>query len=338
MVDWGVVHYWINTFILGVLGLAVLAHSRWRRYIWFVCYALIASASTVIYLLFFYTHPFYLAKIVVTNLLVLGAVVELVRRESGSEPLWSWGALLCLVVVPFLPIDWNLRYALAPFCLYAGQAFSLGIAVRSGNILLIGMSVMGLSYFAATIFKLFSEFQEFWSALRYLDPWFFTIVVSLMLMGIYLPHIVRAFRKMASSIANWGLRLRPLEAVAAQTPASRSPLRIVDQADVHTFPPAERLDSEDGLSQPGALRFLMDEVLERFDSMEEALAVAATISMSTRKTFLSLSDLAVYLGVDEEVADKFVEHRKIAKIQLTDDAKDWVVARSTVDEVLSEAL
>jgi len=335
--DWGVVHYWINTFILGVLGLAVLAHARWRRYRWFVCYALVASASTVIYLLFFYNHPFYLAKIVVTNLLVLGAVVELVRRESGREPLWSWGALLCLVVVPFLPLDWNLRYALAPLCLYAGQAFSLGIAMRSGNILLIGMSVMGLSYATSTVFKLFSEWQEFWSALRYLDPWFFTVIVSLMLIGIYLPHIVSVFKKCADSIANWGLRLRPLEAVAAQNPASKSPLRIVDQAEVHEFPSMERSSSTNELSQPGALRFLMDEVLERFDSMEDALTVAAAISMSTRKTFLSISDLAVYLGVDAEVAGRFVEHRGIPKIQLTDDPKDWVVARSTVDEMLIEA-
>jgi hypothetical protein len=336
MMEWGVVHGWINTLILGVLGLAVLANPRWRRFRWFVCYALIGTALAVVYKLFFLTYEFYLLKFIVTNLLALGAVVELVRSEKSKVPFWSWGALLCLVVVPFLPIDWNLRFTLAPLVLYFGQALSIQIALQCGNVLLIGMSVMGLSYFAAAIIKLFSEFEQFWAALRYLDPWFFTVIVSLMVIGVYLPQILKVLKRSAAAIRSW----RPASQHLQPAPAGTEGVGLRDSdpasCSVYQFPAAARSGAQNHLSEGAALRFMMDEILERFDTMEEALAAAATISMSARKTFLSLSDLAVYLGVSEDVAERFVEHRRITKIPLTGEGGAWVVARSSIDAELLE--
>ena len=65
--DWVVAHNWINTLILGVLGIAVLVHTRWQKFRWFVCYALIGTFLAVLYKVWFYNHPFYLFKLVTTN-------------------------------------------------------------------------------------------------------------------------------------------------------------------------------------------------------------------------------------------------------------------------------
>jgi hypothetical protein len=336
MMDWGVVHNWINNLIMAGLGVAVLANPRWRRYIWFVCYALVGTAFAVLYMSFFFNHPFYLAKLIVTNLLALGAVVELVRKETGKEPLWAGPAILCLVTVPFLPIDWELRYTLAPIVLYFGQGLAISTAVKRRNILLTGMSAMGLAYGAGAVFKLFGETNAAWTALRYLDPWFFTTVVSLMLTGILMPQLVVGLKKTWEFIRSWNFNPHPLRPVEAEALSLGMPGSETENGGVYQFPSAARSSTKNHLSEGAALRFLMDELLERFDTMEEALAAAATISMSTRKTFLSRSDLAVYLGVSEEVAERFVEHRGITKLPLTNKGKEWVVSRESVDQALLE--
>ncbi|HUX08250.1 MAG TPA: hypothetical protein VMX35_13160 [Acidobacteriota bacterium] len=336
--EWGVVHGWINTLILGVIGLAVLAHVRWRRFRWFVCYALVSTVMAVVYKSWFLNnYDFYLIKYLTGNLLLLGALLELLRKEAEKFPAWAWLALAGIVVVPFLPIDYNLKLFLPIYILNIGQAAELSTAIRVRNPLLLGLTIMGTAYAVGNTIKLFIDWREFLLAFRILDPWFYTGATIFILSGIFWPEIIRSTRRIANGFSSLYQANRPVP-VASNSASTTSQAREHNRpADIYSFPVKTGSEWETPLGEPGALRFLMDEVLERFDSMEDALKVAAAISMSTRKTFLSISDLAVYLGVEAEVAGRFVEHRGIPKIRLTDDPKDWVVARSAVDEVLIEA-
>jgi hypothetical protein len=61
------------------------------------------------------------------------------------------------------------------------------------------------------------------------------------------------------------------------------------------------------------------------------------LALERDKIFLSRSDLAVYLGVKEPVADKFVSYHDLRKIPLTGDAEDWIVFTRDVNEAIGIA-
>ena len=335
----GVAHYWLNIAILLVLGLAVLASRRWRRFGWFVCYALVTVALTVIYMLWFYDFHFYRARNLVTNLLALGAVVQLIRVESGRVPRWAWLALVSLVVVPFLPMDWTLRIYLPPVLLFLGQALALSLGIRSRNPLLLGMSIMGAFYLTSAAFKLFSTYGEVWRSLQILDPWFFTMAVTLMLSSVMMPSVLEHVRQFLASLFDHSY-LQPLPAAAAGDSAvGRQPGRNTavdtnpDVVNIHTRnSTAPEMDSYEN----HRMLKMLEEVLDRVDTMESAFVNAVMLSSLLRKEYLSLSEVARFLGASEGMALHFIEQHDIKKIRLTDDSDAWVVSRKDVIELLGD--
>ena len=103
--QWGIAIGWINTILLGVLGIAVLATRRWRHLKWLPVYAIVVCCLTVIQGLWLFTHEFSFPKRIVCSLLHLGAVCEILRKEADKRPVWRGLTLLGLVVIPFLPLS-----------------------------------------------------------------------------------------------------------------------------------------------------------------------------------------------------------------------------------------
>ena len=101
--DLGVVIGWLNTVLIGALGLAVLFSRRWRHLKWFPVYALSICLLAVVYKLWLFTADFSLATRLIGELLCLAAVAEALRKDANKQPTWLWFALAGLTVVPFLP-------------------------------------------------------------------------------------------------------------------------------------------------------------------------------------------------------------------------------------------
>ena len=81
---------------------------------------------------------------------------------------------------------------------------------------------------------------------------------------------------------------------------------------------------------------MLEEVLDRVDTMESAFVNAVMLSSLLRKEYLSLSEVARFLGASEGMALHFIEQHDIKKIRLTDDSDAWVVSRKDVIELLGD--
>ena len=291
-------------------------------------------------MVWFYDFHFYRARNLVLNMMALGAIVQLIRYESGRVPRWAWLALASLVVVPFLPMDWTLRIYLPPILLFLGQALALNLGIRSRNPLLLGMSIMGAFYLTSAAFKLFSTYGEIWRSLQVLDPWFFTMAVTLMLTSVMIPSVLEHIRNFLTSLFDHSY-LQPMPAaMAGDRVISTNPVgremefdHGPDVVNIHTRNSVA--PSMDSYENHRMLKML-EEVLDRVDTMESAFVNAVMLSSLLRKEYLSLSEVARFLGASEEMALHFIEQHDIKKIRLTDDSDAWVVARKDVIDLLSD--
>ncbi|HUX07272.1 MAG TPA: hypothetical protein VMX35_08160 [Acidobacteriota bacterium] len=337
--SWGVeLLYWCNTALLGLLGAAVLATRRWRHLRWFPFYALVIFFLSVVYLLWQYTPEFSLMKRLVGELLALGVVVEVLRKEADRRPKWPWLALISLTLVPFLPLDPYTRYYLPQEIFAIGLALELPTALRSRSAPLLAWSVIGIATITSDSIKLMSPSLEVLQILRMLDPLVFTVFIGILVTGFFLPEIAR----LAKSLQRFALgrkqklpklpfanELAPARSHAAESewvvafPDQRNSL-VTARIPVTTEP-------SPGCGLP------MESLSRKLEALALAIETSSRISLSLKKPFLSPQDLALYLGVEEATARKFVELRELVKIQLTDAPGEWVVFRADVDEKLGDS-
>lgn len=333
--DWSVVVYWTNTILLGVLGIVVLITRRWHNLKWFPYYALLTSILSVVYLKWFYTHPFYKMKYIVGGLLLLAAVIEALRKETGREPWWSWFALMGLVIIPFLPISLDDSYFYPQVILNIGLASALPIALKKKSAPLLAWSVMGAASVASDFIKLVIPEGEVWQILRFLDPLWYTALLGIMLTGLFWEEIASVTVAIVSKLPfKWQLpRMVPAESPAG---VNGHHAMVSTAPNVYNFPAVIPSSPGNSIHPPGdpSTREVLTEICTRMDALELALETASLMAIKTRKTFLSPDDLTVYLGISADDARRFVEKFEIPKINLTDDEDVWVVFRTDVDAAL----
>lgn len=327
--------YWFNTALPGVMGIAVLLSRRWRHLKWFPFYALIIFAMNVVYLAWFYNIPFYWIKHFTGELLALGVVVEVLRKEANKTPIWPWLALISLSTAYFLPIDGNLKFYLPQEIFAIGLALELPTALRVKSAPLFAWALIGSATLVSDVIKYFNPWEVVFQILRVLDPMVFTIFGFILIGGIFWPEMSRFGRRVQLFLPSFRLGLRPVPAtgssIAGSSGESTENIMIFPQQK-STLVGAEESHKSDGIGRDRKLELIS----KKLDALGAAVEAAAMLSLSLKKPFLSPHDLALYLGTDVETAKKFVEKHKVTRIKLTDNPEEWVVFRADVDSALGE--
>jgi hypothetical protein len=328
--------YWLNTALLGLLGVAAIVSRRWRYLKWFPFYALIVFSLSVIYLGWSYTPEFSLMKRLVGELLALGVVVEVLRKDANRRPFWPWPALLCLAFVPFLPLDPYTRYYLPQEVFAIGLSLELATALRSRSAPLLAWSVIGIATVTGDAIKFLSPPREVLQILRVLDPIFFSAFVAILLAGFFRPELSRFARslwKLKAGQAASVRRLRVAAGHADRLDAVSAPAPVIAFPE-QRYSSAPEYELVSDLATGG--KALAEALTDKLDALAKAIELSSRVSMSVRKPFLSPMELALYLGTCEETARRFVEHHGLNRVQLTDDFDEWVVFRAEVDEHIEE--
>lgn len=326
--------YWFNTVLPGIMGIAVLLTRRWRHLRWFPFYALIVFAMNVVYLSWFYNIPFYWIKHLSGELLALGVIVEVLRKEANKRPIWPWLALISLSTVYFLPIDSNLKFYLPQEIFAIGLALELPTALRVKSAPLLAWALIGSATLVSDVIKYFNPWEVVFQILRVLDPMVFTIFGLILLGGIFWPELSRIGRWIRAFLASLRPGLRPAPATG-RAMAARS--TVGNAENVMNFPQQEspyvdreELQKTDSVGKDKQLELIS----KKLDTLGAAVEAAAMLSLSLKKPFLSPQDLALYLGTDVETAKKFVEKHNVTRVDLTDNPDEWVVFRADVDSAL----
>lgn len=335
---WVVILGWINTSFLGVLGLAVLMTRRWRHLKWLPVYIFIVFFLSVVQLLGLYIHEFSFPKRLICCLLHLGAVAEVLRKDAVKSPHWLWFALFGLTVIPFLPIGQEMIYFLPQFFFYAGLSLELPTALRLKSTPLLGWSVFGAATIVSNLIKIIKPIDEVEKLLAFLDPCIFTVMVGIMFTSLFWPEVER-----------WILpSLRKIKPLLNRNVFERASERSEEKiADAQKSAPAveqtkSRIKLRVGIEEPGKVvksphERAIEELETRLGMLEEVVKAAIQSDVKKiRKMFLSPVDVAIYLGTNEEMAKRFVEHHKIPKLQLSEDPDDWLVFRADVDDNIEE--
>ncbi len=325
--------YALNTIFIASIG--IIALFRWRHLRWFPVYALTISALFTLNFLFpwFYTHELSLIRRNIGELLCLLAYVEVMRKEVGHEPWWAVFALLGLVIIPFFPLPLLLLYYLPQSIFNLGQALEMPNAIKKNSALILAWSISGSTYFVSDILKMTVSSRQIWDVLIFLDPFFFTAMCSVMLVGQFWPEVAKVWAMLSRSIMKRRLdgllaRGRIPGAVELEEPASASTV-------VRSFPvTATRLGSMNEPAGGEDVESVLEQIVYDLDTVKDTLKKVAALSFMMRKTFLSPGDLALYLGVSEATARIFVERHKIDRIQLTGNPDEWVIFRADVDSKL----
>jgi hypothetical protein len=333
--EWSVeLLYWFNTALPGVMGAAVLLTRRWRHLRWFPIYALLVFLMNVVYLTWLYNYPFYWIKHLSGELLALGVVVEVLRKEANKRPLWPWLALASLASVYFLPIDGGLKFYLPQEIFAIGLALELPTALRIRSAPLLAWAVIGSATVVSDLIKFLSPWEKIHEIMRMLDPIFFTIFGLILLCGIFWPELSALGRRVAAASA--GLRAGPQPVEPLEETAGT---RREDGGNIAMFPlksstPTDNYDMvvDTEISKDRKLELIS----KKLDALDAAVETAAMLSLSLKKPFLSPQDLSLYLGADVDTAKRFVEKHGITKIHLTDNKDEWVVFRADVDSALGE--
>ena len=327
--------YILNSIFIASIG--IIALFRWRHLRWFPVYALTISILPLFNLIFpwLYTHELSLIRINIGELLCLLAYVEVMRKEVGHEPWWAIFALLALVVVPFFPLPLVLLYYLPMSIFNLGQALEMPNAIKKKSALILAWSISGSSYFVSDILKMTVSSRQIWDVLIFLDPFFFTAMCSVMLVGQLWPEVEKVWGFLSRAVGGW--RREGLAASAKVDAAVVSEGALPEEGAVMPFP-IEKMQI--GSLEGPADRIEMEDVLEKidagFDTLKDSLKKVAALSFRMKKVFISSSDLALYLGVSEAAARQFVERNEIDKIQISDDSEEWVVLRADIDDILED--
>ncbi len=336
--SWGVeLLYWCNTALLGLLGVAVLVSRRWRHIRWFPFYALVILLLSVVYLVWQYTPEFSVMKRLVGELLALGVVVEVLRKEADRRPLWPWLALISLTFVPFLPLDPYTRFYLPQEVFAIGLALELPTALRSRSAPLLAWSVIGIATVTSDSIKLISPTLEVQQVIRVLDPIVFSVFVGILIAGFLWPEIeklVRSVQRIVLGRKRKLLKLPLRESLATAESPTREMGRVVSFPDQRSAAVTAWVPAS---SETPGRRLQVESLSRKLEALAHAIEVSSRLSLSLKKPFLSPQDLAMYLGVEEETARKFVAQRELVKVQLTDDPSEWVVFRADVDEKLGDS-
>ena len=340
--DWIAVFLgWMNTVLLGAVGIAVFFTRRWGHLRWFRIYLVAVVAMAIVYKLFFYRNvEFYMIKHYVGELLALAVVVEVLDKEADKRPFWPYLALFGLVVIPFLPIHPYATYYL-PIGIFAFfLALELPTALRVKSAPLLAWSLISITTVVSDTLKAFRPWEEIYRILVFLDPWCYAGFTLILMAGIFWPELAKTWKWVARGIKIMPPAPAKLDAVTdpagAQATAATIPERVVSMPSRGFVPPPRELEKEDESEHAPRSKEKIRAISDKIDALGAAVEAAAKLSVSLKKPFFSPEDLALYLGTDVETAKRFVEQRGIDKLYLTSDEQEWVVFHADVDSALGE--
>ena len=314
-----------NTLLLGIFGISLVLSGRWRHLRWLPVYVLTLLVCSLAYRAFLPTPEFSLLKRLVGELLALGVVVEILRKDAGKRPIWPWFALAGLTVIPFLPLHPAMRYYLPQEIFALGLALELPSALRGKNAPLIAWSLLGMATLLSDALKLIAPSRVVWQVLILMDTWLFTGFVILLLGGLFLPELRR--------IGNWFSEAAARDDAgydnAAHAGATSGEPAAPPQAKVIRF------ENRSGAAR--RMRMELEELNTRLDALGAAIGMTSLTPPSLEKTFLSRRELALYLGTSPEVAERFIDNSGIEKHPLTEEPGAWVVRLEDVKDTLLRA-
>ncbi len=340
--DLGVALGWINISLLAIAG--IFANFRWKHLGFFPVYALTLSVLGFLGLIWWYNYDFSLIRSNIGNLLCLLAVAEVWRVEFKRSQWWFIIALMPMVIIPFLSLDYTLAYQLPQASLTIVLVLLLPIAFKRRNAILIGWGINGFVAIFADIAAYMWPAAS-WPIIRFVYP-----AAFLAMNGIWLWKLLEPERaKLAEFLARFmpGAELAPQAAgngrlgrhapdeveAALQSGIAESALG----AEIYEFPRGISEPDDFELPEDTEVGGTLEEINLRLESIETAMDTVAKLAMEKNKIFLSRPELALYLGVSENVADKFIKHNRIKTIPLTGDANDWVVLFNDVNEAIGIA-
>lgn len=315
---------WINTFLLGFLGVLLLSRYRDSSARWFAAYALIVAVLGACYKLFLFDNFwFYIYKYLIGHLVLLGATMFILKKETGRFPFWGLPALAMITVLPLVDFFFtkkilytNLIFYLPEMGLMFGLGFSMATVLKRKISILYMPCFLGIFLFVGNLLKLFMPAAAQWTVLQMLDSWGFTVMASGMIIQCQWHRVMEfAIKNQVSILPHSEMPVRKLVLVPTATPQSSELTLSASLLREHAV-------------EPDALESL----LERIKNIENIVLSAAFAEFLSRKTFLSTAELSVFLGSSVEIAGEFVKKHNISRINVGSD--DWVVRRDDVESII----
>ena len=208
-------------------------------------------------------------------------------------------------------------------------------AIKKKSAAIFAWSISGSTTFVSDVLKMTVPNRQLWDVLVFLDPFFFTAMCSIMLVGQFWPEVEKVWGALSRAVGGW--RREGLAASAEVAAVVVSEEAMPEGGLVRPFPIQKM---QIGSPEGPADRIEMEDVLEKIDSgldtLKDSLKTVAALSFRMKKPFLSPGDIALYLGVSEAAARQFVERNEIERIRISDDSEEWVVLRADVDNILEE--
>ena len=333
--DWGFVHGWINSIMLGMVALIMIVFRRWSHLRWLAGYALVVSFLSILYKLvpqFYGNYDFYVTKRFIGYLLFLGAAAEILRKDFDITPWWIIPAILAIFIpaVLFPPYGWF--FYLPRIILFIGVASTLYRAVKGRNVPLLALAIGSVGDIVSDALKLISTLYQITMVQILIDPWCSTVMSAILITGALWQEIINILRSIVVKHDIWRLHFKEGLTSTVENEPSDDSLHSIAENEVIPFP--DEYARSVAIKAFNSKDFAEDieSAVGRLTDLEDVLQAAAILVSLSNKTFLSLREVAIYLGTTDDVALKYVEENNIKKIYLSNNSDHWLVVRSDVDE------
>ena len=159
---------------------------------------------------------------------------------------------------------------------------------------------------------------------------------SILIIGALWQEIIVVLRSIVTEHDMWGTRIKEcVKSTVKNDSVSCSHNNIVEDR-IIPFPDEFKKSTDIDRISDRAFVEDIESTIERMADLESTFQAAAVLVSLSKKTFLSLNELAIYLGIAGDIAKNYVEENNIKKIYLSKNRDHWLVLRSDIDENLKK--
>lgn len=296
MIEWGMMHGWVNISLQLLAGILMLAFRPWPRFGWLALFLFWVSISSVLHLSvpLFASNEFQMVGIGISCLMLIGAVWELAEQRGIIMRTWLFISLVTIAATLLAP-GANTIATWPRLFLFAGMSGLVGRSLKERNLPLFIIAFIGIGGFIndALVALSLQYSHQLLSVRPQIVAWWITATGLLLIGGILWPEFVALMNR---SLAPSAL------------PRTLTPAMVTSAA--RDLPHMAEID----------------QILER-------ASVAATLE---HEEYLTLEQAAYYLSVPPELAVLFIEKNKIRKHHSPRSERDWVVRKSDIKSVLHD--
>lgn len=318
---------WITNFMTIAMGVFFLRSKQYMHLRAIPAYAFSIVVLSLLYRFFFSTSwHFYLVYNIIVVTLYLLAYCEASRDAFGKAPRWTLFALVAILLIPYLPIRIDYLSVVVYFPANILIALSMTRALGSRHPVLILMTLFSAWAVTNDVGKLFYFADKSSSPLYFFDVVIGRLfVLSMIGIAVWQPVTHWLYHKLHRLIYGANLTAVPVGITAAPMQSLPEELRNIVPFPLN--PPAIPASRS---------RALIEEMKQDMDQLEPILKSAAQMVAISRKPFLNREELAIYLDIDANAAEQFIEAQKINRIYLIEGSDYWVVRRLDVDFLVEE--